>query len=373
MRKNVLLAAAGLAVLPVVSNAAAPTLGEVLDASGISATGHASASYAYSNNYVAGTTSAPGAFTGQSNSFTFNQAELTLSKLPTEGFGAAVDVFAGQDASKMNNFTAGTSDFNLHQAYVQYATGGLTVIAGKFATLAGAEVASDNLNSNVTRSILFGLQPLTLTGVRAGYKFSDIVTAYAGLNNSAGGATQDNNKQKTTELGVALTPIKDLAVNLTDYIGSEASPSGGRTNLLDAVVSYTLGDLSLGLNADFLNAKDLAVFPYGLPTAALAGGKTSGSGVALYANYQVTSAFRAGIRGEYVNGKQTTAGGVESKAKSKEITLTGDYAATKNFDLLAEVRYDKADVNGANFFFVDNAGSFKGNATTAVIKAIYKF
>ena len=50
------------------------------------------------------------------------------------------------------------------------------------------------------------------------------------------------------------------------------------------------------------------------------------------------------------------------------MTLTGDYAVAKNFDLLGELRYDKADKG-----FVDNAGNLKDSATTFVVKAIYKF
>ena len=353
MRKNVLFAAASLAVLPVVSNAAAPTLGEVLDASGISATGHASASYAYQNFKPSGGTSSA------TNTFGFDQAELLVSKLPAEGFGAAVDVFAGKDVVGGNynygagfNTFGGGGEFNLHQAYVQYATGGLTVIGGKFATLAGSEVASDVLNSNATRSILFGQQPFTLTGVRAGYKFSDLITVYGGLSNSAGGAVTDGNDQKTVELGVALAPVTGLTINVTDYIGNEGG-TGNKTNLLDLVVGYTLGDLSLGLNADYNTMKESAITV-----------DTKFSGVALYANYNILPTFRAGLRGEVTQAKDDTAG---TKGKANEITLTGDYIASKSFDLVGDLRFGKG-IPAA----VTNAGD-SDKSTTFVLKAIYKF
>lgn len=253
MRKNIIVAMASLAFLPAVSFAAAPTLGEVLDASGISVTGHVSASYAYSANQVTtfdpatislAPAGAPGAYTGQSNSFTLNQANLSISKLPAEGFGAAVDVYGGQDAGKLNNFGSG-SDFNLHQAYVQYATGGLTVMGGKYSGLAGAEVVSDAANSNVTRSLLFNIQPVTLTGLRGSYKFNDMVTATVGVNNSATGVTQDLNTQKTVEAGVALAPVKGLTINLANYYGNENTSGndnkGDFSNLFDVVVGYMSG------------------------------------------------------------------------------------------------------------------------------------
>src|SRR3569833_4215926 len=95
MRKNIIVAMASLAFLPAVSFAAAPTLSDVLDASGISITGHASGSFAY--NHISG--DGVGGGSASNNQFTFDQAELTISKLPAEGFGALVDVYAGQDVS----------------------------------------------------------------------------------------------------------------------------------------------------------------------------------------------------------------------------------------------------------------------------------
>ncbi len=376
--KNLIVAMASLAFIPAASFAAAPTLSEVLDASGITLSGHASASYAYSTNrvvqpdlalfeyYAAG---APGAFTGQSNSFTFNQAELYLAKLPAEGFGGAVDVFAGQDAGKLNRF-GNSSDFNLHQAYVQYAAGGLTVKGGKFAALAGAETVSDANNSNVTRSLLFSIQPLTLTGARVGYRFNDMVAVYAGLSNSAMGYTQDNNDQKTIETAIALTPAKDVNIRLTNYMGNEGD-AGDKFRLFDLNINYALGDLSLGLNGDVARLHDENA--YGAPGASWT---TRNSGAAVYANYQVTKAFRTGLRAEYLRTKYTEASGYYINRNQKEVTLTGDYAFAKNFNVLAEVRYDKGDydddisvVEG----FVSNDGTLKDNNTTLIVKAIYKF
>lgn len=349
MRKYVgFLASAGFAVLPAVSHAATPTLTDVLGASGIDASGYVDASFAYSNR-----TTTPGAFTGTVDSFTLNQVALTLAKLPTEGFGGVVNVIGGQDASKLNNFGGG-SDFNLNQAYVQYASGAFTAIGGKFTTLAGSEVINSTQNSNATRSLLFNLQPLTLTGVRGAYKFSDMVTVYGGLVNAAGGATQDNNKQKTVEASVALTPVSGLTVALTDYYGNEGA-SGDKTNLLDLVASYAIGDLSLGLNADY-SKNDVAATSI----------TTKNTGTALYANYQVTKEFRASVRGEYV--KTQTTGAADTTAK--EVTLTGAYAVAKNFDVLGELRYDKNSAAGA---FVDSSGAAKDSQTALIAKALYKF
>lgn len=352
MRKNIIVAMASLAFLPAVSFAAAPTLSDVLDASGISVTGHASGSYGYSHLSEDG----DGGASTSTNQFTFDQAELTVSKLPTEGFGALVDVFAGQDVAGGTynygatsiyptgafNFYGDTGNsINLHQAYVQYASGGLTVLAGKFATLAGYEVASDAVNFGATRSILFAVQPFTLTGVRAGYKFNDMITAYAGLSNSAGGSTTDTDPQKTVELGLALAPIKGLTVNLTDYRGTDGGSS--KNNTFDAVVAYTLGDLTLAYNGDYITSKD--------------GGTDKFLGHALYVNYQLSKTLRAGVRGEIV--RAWSDAGLDGKGK--EVTLTGGYSASKNVDLISDVRYGQLQAGGG------------AHETDFVVKAVYKF
>ncbi|PTU31470.1 outer membrane beta-barrel protein [Stenotrophobium rhamnosiphilum] len=392
MRKNIIVAAASLAFLPVVSFAAAPTLTEVLDASGVSLTGHASGSWAY--NHV---TANGGGGSLTTNQFTFDQAQLTISKLPAEGFGASVDIYAGQDvaggtynyvdpfapiASVPQNILptgfynkysvlggAGGSEVVLHQAFVQYASGGLTVIGGKFATLAGYEVAADGSNNNATRSILFSQQAFTLTGVRVGYKVSDMATLYVGLSNSVTAPivpllglpaplpnTYDFDPQKTVEVGVALAPIKGLAINVTDYRGTEVSAANGpgtaKNNLLDAVVSYSIGDLSFAYNGDYNTSKT-------------AGSNAKFLGHALYANYQITSKVRAGVRGELTNAWDSVVGG--PKVKRNEVTLTGDYAAAKNFNLISDVRYASVQNDGALFIGPD------AHQTSFVLKAVYKF
>lgn len=350
MHKNIVVAMASLAFFPAASFAATPTLAEVLDASGISVTGHASGSYLYAHRDGG----------DSQNTFTFNQAALQVSKLPAEGFGGLVDVYGGQDVvggtfnfpTGFNGFGGANSDFNLHQAYVQYATGGLTVIAGKFATLAGAEVASDAANASGIRSILFTMQPFTHTGVRAAYKFNDMFTAYAGVNNSAYGATTldllnaTSHDQKTVEMGMALAPIKNLTINVTDYLGTEEI---GRTNLLDFVTTYTMGDLSLGLNGDYFTAKTGGV-------------KQSLTGAALYAGYKVNSSFRTAVRGEIVETRDSP---LTDKNRVTEVTLTGAYAVGKNFELIGDV------VRVWNNQVTPDAPTVKGSV--AQLKAVYKF
>src|SRR5439155_16447024 len=151
-----------------------------------------------------------------------HQFGLTVAKQPTRGFGAVVNITAGSDAQVIHSFPELPATFDLTQAYGQYASGSLTLMAGKFVTLAGSEVIASTGNMNFSRSMLFGAIPFTHTGVRAGYAVSDIVTLYGGINNGWDQLT-DANKGKTLELGASIIPIRPLTINVTAYSGKEAA------------------------------------------------------------------------------------------------------------------------------------------------------
>jgi hypothetical protein len=358
-----LVSVAGLAFVPAVSMAA-PTLSEVLDASGITATGYVSAGY--QTGFNKGNQLGGRAFDSTTDSFTLNQAALSISKLPTEGFGAFANVIVGNDAKAINgSYGDGNSNFDLTQAYLQYAVGNFTVIGGRYVTLSGYEVINDSLNPHISRSFLFqNAEPLVHTGVRTSYKFNDIVTGYLGLNNSAySGAATDSNKQKTLEAGVALTPIAPLSIGIYDYYGLD-QPDGidqQKTNYLDIVAAYKISDaFTVGLNGDYAK-----LFSHG----AVAGGSVTG--VAGYASYQFTDQWGLRGRAEYV--KLKADGSPDNDVET--YTLTGVYSPAKSFDLLAEVRYDTAKESTTFPNGLDDMGvpQFKDSQGDVAVKAIYKF
>ena len=94
-------------------------------------------------------------------------------------------MIAGTDAQILNENEGGSgSSIDVRQAYLQYATGPLTIIAGKYVTMAGAEVINPSANSNFSRSLLFWeLEPLDHTGFRATYAVTDTVSVSVGVNN----------------------------------------------------------------------------------------------------------------------------------------------------------------------------------------------
>src|SRR5437879_8007143 len=120
--------------------ARAPTLSQVLDASGINVSGYLDAGYSYANRNVEGGGFSDRVFDSQNNSFALHQFGLQVAKQPTRGFGGVVNITAGTDAQVIHAFpettTGAGSTFDLTQAYGQYAMGSLTLMAGKCVPLA---------------------------------------------------------------------------------------------------------------------------------------------------------------------------------------------------------------------------------------------
>ncbi len=358
---------------------AVPTLSSILDASGISVTGDLDFSYSSlsgTGQFTSGTNDR--VFDYAHNSFTMQALDLTIAKQPTEGYGGLVDLTLGKDASTIASFgtqsvapapNAQMQTYDLTQAFIQYASGSWTTIAGKFITQAGQEYIKSAANTNFSRSILFGYAiPFTHTGFRSTYKISDAVSLMGGVNNGWDEAN-DLHPNKNVELGLMLTPTKTIVLNVMDHYGAEqvsgsSTPINliqGKRNLLDVVATYAVTDnLNFALNYDGGSQNN----------APLAGGSTGSakwSGVAAYANYQINDLWRLSARGETFNDKDGYRTGVVQKWK--EATLTVGYAPNKNVELRGEVRKDTSDK--ASFAY--NDGIARKAQSSLGLEAIYKF
>jgi hypothetical protein len=371
------LFAAPATVLAQAKPAPAPTLDKVLEASGISVSGYIDAGYTYANKNVELATGgfSTRVFDAQNNSFALNQFGLTVAKQPKEGFGGLVNLTVGRDAQFIHSFpensgaTSGSSMFDVTQAYLQYAGGPLTVIAGKFTTLHGTEVIASTGNTNISRSMLFGAVPFTHTGVRATWALSDTVSLIAGLNNGWDQLT-DSNKGKTVELGATLNPIKPLSIVVSGYSGQESvtgvstpgGPQGTRTSL-NAVASYTIIDpLSVGL--EVLDVSQDTV----------GNNKAKYNGVAAYVTYMFMPKLRGVLRAESFDDKNgfhfaPAAPFATSDTKYKEVTATVSFLASDSFEARAEVRRDQAN----NTVFVDSTGATSKNMMSVALQGLYKF
>lgn len=351
-----------------------PTLGQIMDSSGIKISGYIDTSYTHLSGtglFTSGV--ANRVFDTEHRSFNLHMIDLTASNLPEKGFGGLVNLSAGSDAIILNSVTAGAtidSEFAIQQGYFHYANGPLMVIAGKYVTLAGAEVIKSPDNMNFSRSILFGYAiPFTHTGVRSYFSLNDKIRFIVGLNNgwdvvseseqtaAADGSIADG---KTLELGVSATPVKAVSLAAAFYSGAESSGANetGKRNVLDLVATFNVSDaLSFTLNYDM--ASQNKVFP--------GGAKAKWNGLAGYVNFKLNDAWRVAVRAEAFDDKDGFRTGVDQKWQ--EATLTLAHTPTKNVELRAEVRADKSNVSS----FDQNNGPDKKKQTSAALEAIYKF
>jgi hypothetical protein len=340
-------------------------LDELLDSAGLTVSGYVAASYYASNGYPSNWHQ----FDTQHNTFQLDETGLQVAYQPKTGFGALVDVIAGEDAKILHQAEANngndTSSFDIRQAFLQYATGPFTFMAGKFVTLAGAEVINPTLNTNFSRSLLFFEQPLTHTGFRGIYAATDTITLTAGVNNGWNLTTLDYGS-KTGELGVAWAPASKLfALAAQAYFGKVQFYDAEKT-IVDVVATYNATSaLSVILNFDW-NKQDNAFFTNTSATW---------NGAALYVNYAINDQWRVSVRGEYLDDKDKFLTG--SVQTIKEGTVTFGYSPVKSFEMRAEFRYDKSNSNAPIFFktlAAKNANAPNGdNLSEFALQAVYKF
>ena len=360
-----------------------PTLLQVLEASGIKISGYVDTSYTYLSGSGTFNPSVPPVlpavgianrvFDTERNSFNLNMVNLSISMLPAEGFGGMVDLSMGSDARAITSAGTVNDEFDVTQGYVQYASGPFTTIAGKYVTLAGAEVIRGPDNLNVSRSILFGYAiPFTHTGVRSSFAVGDRMKFIVGINNgwdvlresasTVGGLVADG---KTIELGAQFTPIKPLNILIAAYSGEEPGFSAiGRRDLLDIVVSLAFTEnLSVILNADIGQQED----------ALAVGTDAEWSGIAAYLNWKFADQWRIALRAEAFNDKDGFRTGVNTGTGGQtwsEASVTLAYLAGANAEIRLEGRYDKSDVDNA---FNQTDGSTDDNQHSVGLQGIYKF
>jgi hypothetical protein len=352
------LFAAPTTVLAQARPGAVPTLDKVLEASGISVSGYIDVGYTRADRNIEAMPVAPRVFDNQNNSFVLHQLGVSISKQPKEGFGGLVNFTTGKDAQAINSVGAVSSQFDLTQAYAQYATGPLTLIAGKYATMHGTEVIASTGNANISRSILFGSVPFTHTGVRGTWALNDQASLMAGLNNGWDQLT-DSNRPKTFEFGATLNPVKPLTVVVSGMMGKEPTGGGdGKKNSFNAVASFTVSD-PLSVGAEVLSVSQE------VPGAA----KQKYNGLALYGSYMFTPKYRGALRVESFNDKDGLRFGVAGE-KYKELTATGSYLAADNFEMRAEIRRDQASTNAV---FTDFKGATSKTLMTIALQGLYKF
>jgi predicted porin len=170
-------------------------------------------------------------------------------------------------------------------------------------------------------------------------------------------------------LSVAYAPASKLfAVSVNAYFGKAEAFDAEKT-LIDVVATYNVtSSLSLVLNFDWDQQQDGLIDDAGFLHDA------SWNAAALYVNYAINDQFRVSLRGEYLDDTDGFVTGAHQTLK--EGTLTVGYAPVKNFELRAEVRYDKSGADTPSFYRVrpvEGVGPDSDHLSEFALQAVYKF
>ena len=358
-----------------------PTLAKVLDASGLVVTSYIDLAYDHANRNIESSGTSDRVFDSQNDSLSLHQVGLQIAKQPKEGFGGLVNFTAGTDVPVIASYPSSGGQFDVTQAFGQYASGEWTVIAGKFTTLQGTEVIWAPSNNNFSRSILFGAIPFTHTGMRVTYALSDTVSLIAGINNGWDQVSSAS-KSKTGEFAVTLNPIKPLNITISDYVGNASTIVGGASytgektgvrNSANVVASYAITDAaSVGVEYLMVSQSNFISLVDGSTI------KAKYDGEAVYGSYLFTPAWRLALRAESFNDKDGFHFG-SPDTKYTEVTATVSWLASDNFELRGEVRED----HGSHSIFVSSGSTLAAvvagsstpnkNLLTLGIEALFKF
>jgi len=308
------------------------------------------------------------------NGFTLQQAGITLAYQPKNGLGGLITPVIGRDTYIFApygwnpDYGSQWVGFAIPQAYLQYAVGTLTFMAGNLIELAGAENLFSYNDTNFSRSILWGYaEPFTIMGLRASYIPTEKLTLIVGINNGWD-SIRDTSRNKTIELGASYHFNPTFSLAGYAYSGQQriaertsSGPTGQRT-LIDLIATFNVTEkLSLVTNYDGA-IQTKATLPSGNVAEVV------WQGIAGYINYIFTEKWRTSVRGEIFSDRNGYRTGVAQCWK--ELTLTLGFEPIKNFELRAETRHDFSNVSS---FVNKNSIGTNNNQQSYALEAFYQF
>jgi hypothetical protein len=322
----------------------------------------------------------PGILTGRVFESAQDQNSPTLQNiyigttLDAGPIGGEFDVSLGHDADVIAPFETNTTPaggprnkgWDVTQAYITHKcakTGGW-VSLGKFEELSGIEKIEASKDWNFSRSILFGVNPYSETGVRAGWNATNKVKVTLGetlgwnqiKQTSASGAATN---LRTSEASVQIKPSEGTEVKLTANIGKahddnlmaggitlspvNGLPLTGIRRSYDAVIKGKISSLTLAGNYNYGMQENVVVFDN---TGAATGiGQSRWQGGAVYANYVFNPKWSGTIRAELFRDNGGFITGTDMKWAEQTATL--QYAPSN--PLLFRVEYRNDDANQSVF------------------------
>ena len=309
-------------------------------------------------------------FHQDNNSFTVDQVWFGMGKTATaqSRAGFRVDMLYGETAQALGGagpFNDAASRVYTYQAYVEYLApvgDGVNVKFGKFATLAGAEVAQTTQNFNITRGDLYNLfQPITHTGVLATTDVGPLSVSFGLANSTDNGVQQpDNNKEKTYIVNAGWSQ-DNLGLSATVIYGAEQFDNNhDKSGLFDLVATFDPSDnLSLWANFDY-------VWDDG------SGDEDSSWGVAAAGRLALNDSTGISARAEYVDMNDENS----LFAETWSITGTVDHMLVDNLMIRGEVRFDQARARSGELNQFPQKDGHLGrsrNQTVLLAELVYTF
>jgi hypothetical protein len=306
-----------------------------------------------------------------SNSISLDQVWLTIGRDASEeqraGFKA--DFVYGKTASILsgNNVDGlAGNDFDLYQGYVTYLApigDGVTIQAGKFATLLGAEVAQANANWNITRGNVYNyLQPINHTGIIASTTVGPVAATFGFVDETRSFPATNVDKNNNKALLFGLSGGGETVSG--SFAGTWGrAPSGADEDdkevILDFIGRWTPSE-SFGayVNFDYISSEN-SVVPFL---------DVDGYGVALAGRFGFTETTGLAGRFEYLK-LDPSAG---SDFGIWGLTGTVDHKLTTALTLRGELRYDALTESGTLYVGDDGAGDDDSQVTMGV-EVIYGF
>jgi len=262
----------------------------------------------------------------QPNSFNVDQVFISINNAATEDSrgGAQVEYEWGE----VNGAGAAGALYTANVSYLAPLGDGVNFTAGLLGTLIGAEVNPTNANLNVTRGLVWGLQPVTQTGVIASTNLTDSISASFGVLNDPLAIGEivdtDNEKAVTGQLGWT---GEDMTASFQFVYGSDNRPDNAPdvdTGIYDFVITYGgMEDIEMWFNYTLISTD-----PDGK-----AGKSDETHGIAAAARLAMSEKCGLALRGEAVLD-------TDDNNNEYSATITGDYGLTNNLTAKGEVRFD---------------------------------
>jgi len=324
-----------------------------------------------------------------SNTFQVDQLYIAMRKQPTPesraGWGATIAFGVSADSLTLPDSDDLSGNLtHLYEAYASYLFDcgeGVNFTLGRYATVTGAETFLVDQNLNVTRGLLWALQPVNHTGAYVRGTLGEVFTWQLGASNSYGNTMADTDshptfvgsvgfKQDTMGLkvnGVYGGDVDDLLFPIGTFTGipffdSGVARNGDKVGLLDVVLNWDPSErLATWLNFDmyktdnFFDTNGLTIYGIG------------GAG-----RYAITDATGFGLRYEWMLFDDFYG----FDATMMELTGTLDHRLTDNLVASIEARWDRGDIESfPDIIFLSESGSsfVNDNQVMGVVQLRYEF